>query len=174
MKSNSIKSLVIIILLLIAVSSGSAMAADKKYSGNDYTVSFPSNWSIEKGSGVVEVYSLSPAESTSDRFRENINILSEKIPEQLGLKEYTDVSVKNAGKALTDFKILDRKTITISGKPAERMVYLHNYKGTVLKAAQAIVLSKGKAYLITLTCLPKTYSKYENAFNKALSSFRLK
>lgn len=174
MKLKTAQIIALICLVIIAFASAPANAKGKAYSGSGYTIDFPSDWEIKKGTGMIDVYAMSPIEGTQDKFQENINIVLENVPQGMANKDYVDLSIDNAKKGLTGFSVISRKKITIGGQSAEQMVYEHTYKGIKIKAGQAIVINKGKAYVITLSTLSNTYGTYAPYFEAALKTMKFK
>lgn len=174
MKLKTSKIIALLCLVIIAFASAGAEAKGKIFTGSGYTIDFPSNWEIRKGTGGIDVYALSPLDGVQDKFQENINIVLENVPQGISNKEYVDLSIDNAKKGLTGFNVVSRKKTTIGGMPAEQMVYEHTYKGTKISAGQAIVIHKSKAYVITLSTMTQTYGVYAPYFEAALKTLKFR
>lgn len=174
MKTYTMMIIALLCLVIIAFASAPARAEGETYSGNGYTITFPSGWEIQKGSDPIEVFALSPLEGEQDKFQENINIVLEDVPKDMTNQEYIDLSIDNAKKSLSEFKVVSRKKITIDGQPGEQMVYEHTYKGTKINAGQAIVINKGKSYVVTLSTLNETYAKYAPYLDDSLKTLKFK
>ena len=174
MKLKTTQIIALFCLVIIAFASAPAAAKENIYTGNGYTIKFPSGWEIRKGTGMIDVYALSPLEDTQDKLQENINIITENVPQGMSAKEYIDLSIKNSKDALKGFNVVSRKEIAIDGQTGEQMVFEHVYEGTKIKAGQVIVINKGTAYVITLSTLPDTYAAYAPYLEAALKSMKFK
>lgn len=68
-------------------------------------IDYPEDWEMqEKFMGTVAIF-LSPQESSTDQFRENLNVITQDLSEQpTTLDEYAQTSLAQIKQLMTDFK----------------------------------------------------------------------
>lgn len=147
-----------------------------QFDHSDYTIELPKNWSLdESGTMGTHFTCLSQVTSESDDFRENLNVVSENLKgADISINEYTDISLGNISKVLTDFNLISKKKTIIGEKSA----YVIKYQGTSgvyhLVFEQYLIIHNDWAYIITYTGEENEFSRFHPIASKAAESFRLK
>ena len=172
MKYRTIYMVLLLLVVITIMTPGIAQAKGQKFSGTGYTIVMPAGWEMRKNIGAAEVAVLSPREGAADKFRDNILVGKERLPRTIGLDEYLDISIKNIKKQLKQVKILSRTKLTVSGKPARKIVLTHVMGGNKVKAAQVYVINDKMAYVIALSSVPKDYAKFDKIFNSVVRTFK--
>ncbi len=156
---------------------GLALCAPLALSGcdwfKDYSLTPPDGWEKQDGQGMVDVFYLSPADSSADDFRENIGVTIEKLPENMTIKAYWDQAQTHMDRMFTNLNLLEEEFITLNGKDAVRTVYTHDMGQMKLKQSQYIVVSGKKALVLTCSALQDTYDEYEPTFKKCARTFKV-
>lgn len=117
---------------------------------------------------------LSPHESASDVFRENLNVLVQDISAQpMTLSEYTDMSVDQISQFITDLDILESGETTLAGNPAHKAVYTGKQGVYDFKWMQVWFIKDNKAYVITYTSEIDTYADYLETVQEMIRSFEI-
>ncbi len=174
MKLKTTRVMLLLLLVIIASLSASAIAKEGTYEGTGYSINYPAGWEVKQGTGGIDSYALSPLEGANDKFQENINILLETLPQGMSVQEYITGAIEAAKQGMKGLNVISRKKITVDGQPGELMVYEHTYNGIKLNAGQAIVIKNGNVYIITLSALNETYGTYAPYLDAALKSMKLK
>ncbi|MCX6742050.1 MAG: PsbP-related protein [Candidatus Pacearchaeota archaeon] len=138
-------------------------------------ITYPSNWEKEeKSTGMVIVEFFSPKESVSDAITENLNVVIEDLSAQpMTLNEYTNLSIKNIKLYFTDVNMIDSSATTLGGNSAHKVVYTANMGQYNGKFMQVYTIRNNKAYVITYTAQPSTYSYYLDIINQMINSFEI-
>ncbi len=164
-----------------AGTSTSVENVDMKVSGNDqpyhnaqkgYTIVFPSNWEVKEGFMGLDVFGLSALKNSEDKFRENVNVVTEDLRTPLTLDEYYDLGVKNLSMLLTDFKEIDTGRVDVNGVPARWIVYDHRMGEVRARVLQVIMVKGDRAYIITATATPEEFDSYRGSFDTIVKSFK--
>lgn len=155
-----------------AADSATAVASGK-YANKEkgFSITFPKNWETKEGIAGAVVASLSPRESDSDNFRENVNIVIEDLPKDLTSEEYYQAGIVNLRK-VPDFKEDQKGKITIDGKEAVWLIASHKSSNVSAKMIQYYVVKGKKAYVITGTALADSFGKYKPQFDQIAQSFK--
>lgn len=137
-----------------------------------FSIKFPQDWETKKGVMGTVVMAFSPQEGTSDGFRENANVVVENLPQTFTLDQYTELSLSNMRKLLTDFQMQENGDTTIGGLSAKWYIYTHR-AGSVTATVLQYFLVKGlRAYVISTAAEPGQFSKYKPTFEEIAQTFR--
>lgn len=139
----------------------------------DFSIRFPSDWETQTGDAGVEVMSLSPLDGAGDSFRENVNVVTERLPSRMSLKAYGDASVKNLQKMLSNCSVEEHTTTRIGGEEAGRIVYMHRMQGYDIKVLAYYLVDGRQACVITSTATKQSYARFEAQFEAIAKTFRL-
>lgn len=137
-------------------------------------INYPSDWARNEGSmGTVAMF-LSPLESSSDTFRENVNIIVQDLSAQpMTLKEYTDLSLAQIGEFVTDSNVISSTATVIDGNPANSIIYTGRQGQYIFKWMQAWAIKDNKAYVLTYTANEDTYNAFLSMVQEMLGSFEI-
>jgi len=184
---------VIVVLLLVFVfatgdfkfsasinqnSSTEEMAEPNFFEGSGVSLSYPGDWrQSDTPTGYIAAFS-SPSEGANDYFSENINVKSIDISSQPNstVTQIADLwlTQTSADYSAEDFQIQERNTTTLSGLPAEQLVYLITDGDINGKGMSSIVIKNGNAYLFTFTAeSSESYDRFIDSVNSILSSLEI-
>jgi len=140
-----------------------------------FDIDVPEGWSkIDTSSmGMQTVFLLSPTEGVDDDFRENINIVTERVG-SMDLEKYTELSRKGMIRMLNNFKEENEGSTTISGEPAHWIDYSHSMNLYSFDVRVYLLKKAGVAYIITATARKGSREKWLPLFEKTVSTFRFK
>lgn len=145
--------------------------AIQKPSG-DFDIDPPKGW--EKVDTIMEgkriIFLRSPLEGKGDDFRENVNVLTEKVY-GMGMAEYVDRNIESMKSGLTGFskgRVRDR---TINGMEFTSLKYSHSYYGTIIDAEVYFTIIDKTAYVITCSAKGGSIEDWEPEFEEAVGSF---
>ncbi|MFH1538463.1 MAG: PsbP-related protein [bacterium] len=137
-------------------------------------IKYPSNWTkTEQVMGSVAAF-LSPQETASDIFQENLNVIVQDLSTQpMTLEEFTELSVGQVKQFITDAKILDSNATTLDGNSAHEVVYTGKQGQYNLKFMQVWAIKDNTAYILTYTAEIKKYNNYLNLAQEMMNSFEI-
>ena len=105
-------------------------------------------------------------------FAESVVVGAEKLFLNIDLDAYTELTLKSL--ETPDFKIIDSSKITLSGNPAQMIVFSDkNEFGGDLQALAAWTIIDKNGYFIILGSEPSMYVHYLPTFQKILDSFEI-
>ncbi|MFT6748017.1 MAG: hypothetical protein ACJAZ2_002375 [Glaciecola sp.] len=143
---------------------------------NGYQITYPYNWSSDTSKAMgTDLILFSPTVKGISAFRSNVNILVQDLSAyDLTLDQYVKISVNQIETLITDSKILLNKRTNGTSGPFQKMIYTGKQGKLNLKFEQYYWLVNKKAYVLTLTCDVNNFSKYQQAGEQILNSFKLK
>lgn len=116
---------------------------------------------------------LSPLESDSDLFRENLNIVYEEPDTQMTLEEYFEYSLDWLEWFITNFELNYYKEIELSGLATYEINYTGNDSGYDVDWTQFITLKDGIFYVLTYT-KELDNTTYDQVVVDMIKSFEIK
>ncbi len=148
----------------------------KTYKNEQYQfeIKYLSDWTKqEQVMGSIVAFS-SPQESASDIFLENLNVIVQDLSTQpMTLSDYTDLSVDQISRLITDSNIIDSSATTLAGNPAHKLVYTGKHEQHNLKWMQVWTIKNNKVYLISCTAEVDKYSDFLRTIQQMINSFKL-
>ena len=156
--------------------SSTVLAAPFVSKANGYTVTPPAGWQQKDlgGAGGVETAFF---DAPKNKFSSNFNMVvtqakgMQKISDTATLKAIGDQLQTSLSTSLAGFKLISRKTDTLSGQPA---VYITYYGPNKLQLAQYVTIYKEKAYVLTFTAQPAEFAKLQTKFITVKNSFKFR
>ena len=115
---------------------------------SDFSIRYPSDWTLQPESESAVFYLYAPAESESDRFRENVSLVVEVLPNG---KYDADSYVKEAIKLLQG-QVTTNERVVRAGHEGRRLVYTQRPALDVVTTNELYVwVINGKAYLLAFS-----------------------
>tara|TARA_B110001469_G_C9483296_1_gene242192 strand:- start:192 stop:749 length:558 start_codon:yes stop_codon:yes gene_type:complete len=145
-------------------------------SEDKFEISHPSNWTINKSGQMGMSFSLtSPLSNTSDKFRENVNLIIQDLTGyDLDLEKYVELSVGQIKTLVTNGKIISNKRQKNDNQEYQKTIYTGKQGIYDLKFEQYYWVIDNKAFVLTLTCEEKRFNSYQTTGVRILNSFKLK
>ena len=122
--------------------------------------------------GMTVVF-LEPRSDPSDTFRENVNVVVEKLPTGINLDRYVKVSNENMLKLMTDYSEASSERVKLDENDAQRIVYQHRMGVFNLKCLLYLVVRNGRGYVLTCTARDNEYENHEATFEKTCKTFKI-
>lgn len=114
----------------------------------EFRIRYPSDWTLQPESENTVFYLYAPAESGGDRFRENVSLVVEVLPNG---KYDADSYVKEAVKLL-QVQVTKNERVEWAGHEARRLVYTQRPALDVVTTNELYVwVINGKAYLLAFS-----------------------
>jgi hypothetical protein len=153
----------------IDVADGYELYENSEY---DFAMQYPADWSAEEGAYGSVVAFISPVDE-GDLFAENINILTEEIPDELdlNLNGYVNLNKTQLENFITEYELVDEGDVDLNGTDAKYLVYQGTQGVNTLKWYQVYTLTDDQAFVITSTAGVDTYADFEDAFMDMVGTF---
>jgi hypothetical protein len=141
-----------------------------------FSIQYPSNWELNtSGQMGTSFILLSERSSTTDEFRENINLLVQDISQyNLNLDQFVKLSEEQIAKMITDSEISLNKRTKLNGKEFQQLIYTGKQGELSLIFQQYYSVIDGTAYVLTFTCHETEYESRKSEGAKILDSFNIK
>ena len=137
----------------------------------DFSIRYPSDWTLQPESENAVFYLYAPAESEADRFRENVSLVVEVLPNG---KYDADSYVKEAIKLLQG-QVTANERVVRAGHEGGRLVYTQRPALDVVTTNELYVwVINGKAYLLAFSRESGNEGDQANAGERILKTFELK
>lgn len=138
---------------------------------SDFSIRYPSDWTLQPESENAVFYLYAPAESDADRFRENVSLVVEVLPNG---KYDADSYVKEAIKLLQG-QVTTNERIVRAGHEGRRLIYTQRPALDVMTTNELYVwVINGKAYLLAFSRESGNEGDQANAGERILQTFELK
>lgn len=146
------------------------------YESRDYgiKINYPMDWiKREQFMGTVVMF-LSPTESASDIFQENLVVTVNDLSAQpITLEESVDPDINQLKMIVTDFKLVDSSATSLAGNPAHKVVYTGKDGQYNLEWMQVWTIKDDKAYIVTYTAEQDKYSEFLGTVEEMVQSFEI-
>lgn len=149
-----------------------------QYKNSDYgmTIAYPESWDMQESSAKIlpDVIAkfISPQESESDPFQEQISVTVEDLASALSLDEYTKSAKEQIVRLNPGAKIISEKKMTLGSRAAYNIVYSVKEAQKSLQKMETWTLKDFKVYSVTYEAEADKYSEYENVAKKMLRSVK--
>ena len=114
----------------------------------DFSIRYPSDWTLQPESENAVFYLYAPAESEADRFRENVSLVVEVLPNG----KYDADSYVNEAIKLMQVQVTKNERVEWAGHVGRRLVYTQRPALDILTTNELYVwVINGKAYLLAFS-----------------------
>lgn len=138
---------------------------------SDFSIRYPSDWTLQPESESAVFYLYAPAESEADRFRENVSLVVEVLPNG---KYDADSYVKEAIK-LMQGQVTTNERVVRAGHVGRRLVYTQQPALDIVTTNELYVwVVNGKAYLLAFSREEGNDGDQADAGERILQTFELK
>ena len=137
----------------------------------DFSIRYPSDWTLQPESENAVFYLYAPAESEADRFRENVSLVVEVLPNG---KYDADSYVKEAIKLLQG-QVTTNERVEWAGHVGRRLIYTQRPALDVVTTNELYVLViNGKAYLLAFSRESGNEGDQADAGERILQTFEFR
>ncbi len=158
-----------LLLLVLFAALGAGTLLTYTNAEKHYTIKYPSEWTKSEQKGYVAF--LSPLDSASDDFRENVNVMVQDLSANpVDLDQYTSIT-KSQIEGMEGSSIISIKDKMVGGLKGKEVNYNLKYNGRLLRLKAYYTIKGKEAYLLTFTALPESYSRYELVGKDVMDSF---
>ena len=137
----------------------------------DFSIRYPSDWTLQPESENAVFYLYAPAESDGDRFRENVSLVVEVLPNgKYDADSYVEEAVK-----LLQVQVTTNERVVRAGQEARRLVYTQRPALDVVTTNELYVwVINGKAYLLAFSREEGNDGEQAVTGKRILQTFELK
>ncbi len=115
---------------------------------------------------------VSPLDDSLDEFRENVNVVGEKLGQYISLDEYMKISTRNMARVLTIFEKEETGRWRIDAGEVGWIRYTHRQGIYHIRGLATIFLEGNQAFVVTCTAESDRFMKYRGLFKLMSKSFR--
>ena len=141
-----------------------------------YSIKYPYDWTMDNNGAYGTAFLLlSPKSSGSDRFQENINLVSQDVSEYgIDLDAYMELSFGQLRQLATNFHIISTDKIKNAAHPYYKLIYTMDQGHFNLQLEQLYWVVNKQAYVLTFTCEVDAFEAYQEIGEKIMKTFVLK
>lgn len=177
MRRNAAYVLVTSMVLAAAAWAGCSSSAPSEpgryvSTKDKYSIVYPEGWELKEGMMGTSSIALSPQEGETDTFRENINVVVERLPTAMSLDRYHDANVTELKRILGEDAEIDVADVELGDVNARRLDYSMTMGQLRTRALAFLAVSGKRGYVITCSALPDTLDRYRGTFEEAAETFR--
>ena len=137
----------------------------------DFSIRYPSDWTLQPESENAVFYLYAPAESDGDRFRENVSLVVEVLPSgQYDADSYVEEAVK-----LLQIQVTKNERVEWAGHVGRRLIYTQRPALDIVTTNELYVwVINGKAYLLAFSREEGNDGEQAITGQRILQTFELK
>ncbi|MBP6387149.1 MAG: hypothetical protein KA313_11265 [Pseudarcicella sp.] len=141
----------------------------------EYKIEYPKNWKIDTSKFIgTDFYIFSTLENKDDKFRENINEITQNLKgKDIDLEKFKQISDNQVLKLTNNSEVIESVIIKEKNKEYFKLKYIMTQGVFRLIITSICYIKDEKAYLLTFTCESEKYDQYEKVANEMLNSFCL-
>jgi hypothetical protein len=142
----------------------------------EYSIEYPESWELDRSGHMGMSFMLLSKQITpDDRFKENVNLLIQKLAGlNIDLDKFVAISEEQIKTLITNSNLLESKRLSKNGKTFHKVVYTGDQGVMKFKFEQYCWVQNEKAYIVTFTCEASQFDLYRETGEKILDSFQLK
>jgi eukaryotic-like serine/threonine-protein kinase len=142
-------------------------------------IKYALDWEMEHIHNVVtgeNATFLSPKNSSTDKYRENVSIRVENLRNsQTTLPSYTKSAIEEIEKYYRDAKTIESSSTKLAKKPANLVVYTGKDENSLpIKNLEVWTIDRGKVYIVSYKAEPDRYYQFLETAMTMINSFELK
>jgi hypothetical protein len=134
----------------------------------DFVIHYPRDWEKQENISGAVFCILSGLTSAGDLFRENVNLVTERLTKDINLDKYASLSLK---KIDSKYKVKEKKKYIAGGQEYYHIRFVGDDR---LQIEQNYFVKNKKAYILTFTYEPQESERIKNEGDKIIRSFRFK
>ncbi|MFN6561130.1 MAG: protein kinase domain-containing protein [Nostoc sp. ChiSLP01] len=140
-------------------------------------IKYPANWEYtgtpDRITGNVVKF-ISPKESATDTYLENVNLIIQDLPEERReLEQFTKFYLDEIQQSDPNTKILEQGNTQLTNRPAYQVTYTLEEEGIKIQRLQVWMVKNNKAYIMTYTADVAQYSKYLQTAQAMINSLEI-
>ncbi len=166
-------TLMIVFLFVFSALAAPPLLTRYKSARYGFSIQIPTTWQIKEGFMGTLLIAISPLDDSLDEFRENINVVGEKLGRYMSLDEYMKISVRNMARVLTIFEREETGRWRTEAGEVGWIRYTHRQGIYRIRGLATVFLAGDRAFVVTSTAESDRFMKYKSLFELVSKSFRL-
>ena len=147
----------------------------KTFDQPNYSIQYPITWDLDQNGQMQTSFLVAaPLESKNDKFRKNVSLLIQDLPDDTNLSEFVKMAEQQIQNCISSYDLIESKRIIDKRGEYHRIIYSGNHEIFELKFQQHYWKSKDEVYILTFTCEEHKFDYFQELGEKILSSFVLK
>ena len=138
----------------------------------NYAIDYPAQWQ-KKDMPKLDLVLFAPGKEGNTEPQASMNVVSEKVDENVTLDQFYSESISNLTTALKEVQIQKSGDLQLHGTPSKWVIYTHVMQGVKFEVLQYFLVAKDTIYLITFSASAETFNSYSAQFERTAASFRL-
>ena len=142
------------------------------YSKSDgFSLVFPPGWARKENVMGTTVMAMRPEEA-GEEFRENVNVVVERLASPMDVGEYLSLSLANLSRLLAEGAELEVADAELGGAPAKRIIYETTLGQVRVKGLLVLAVKGQRGYAMTCSATPETFETFRPTFDEIAGTFR--
>lgn len=139
-------------------------------------IMYPDGWTIDTtGSDDLEFFIYSPLVLADDKFQENINLTTEKLPNNsITTEYYIERALEMVKSSFGEVDVIENKEHKGNFGTYRTIIYSGDMSGVKLKWKQSVYIKNATAYIVSYTAMDNTYDDFKVVSDKVMNSFIVK
>jgi len=147
-------------------------------SENNYSLSYPSDWEVDRSGQMNTLFILfSPLSSPSDYFKENVNLIIQDLKGyDIDLDQYVEISENQINTLIKEGKLISSTRMPKAddmNTEYHKTVFTGKEGIFDLKFVQYYWVENESAYVVTFTSEVKSFEAFQESGLEILNSFRI-
>jgi hypothetical protein len=136
-----------------------------------FTLDYPQGWTVNDQPGVAAL--LVNQASAQDGFAESVNVVTEELPGEIPLDDYTEATMRNLEAGFGQIDVIEEGPTTIGGLPAHSIEYRAEQQGQTLSFFQTWLIDETTAFVLTYTGANEGFEELRPEADTIIESFRV-
>ncbi|MFA5059476.1 MAG: PsbP-related protein [Candidatus Omnitrophota bacterium] len=141
--------------------------ADQKFS-----IQLPDSWEKQDGAEGIVFVGVSPVEDSSDVFQENINVVSQMLPQKIELEKLFTDNIEQLRSIAKNFFEEERGQTSIAGSDARWIIFSSGEGQIQVRILMYMFLQENRAFAINCVAISDKFPKYKYTFQRIAKSLR--
>ena len=138
------------------------------------SLQYPQSWEMREHMLGTVVSFISPLEGSGDHIRENVNLVTQELPENaVTLESYSDGTLRALKTFNPSMFLIASEGTVVGGLSAHSITYEQDTGLGRIQFRQVWFLRGNEAFLFTFTAEPENFERYEKAFRTMLETMKI-
>jgi hypothetical protein len=136
-----------------------------------YSIEYPKDWQKQEIPR-LDIVLLSPPKNAESQSHATMNLVSEKIGDQVSLDHFYTQSIQHLKNELKEVNIEKSGDVNIHGLPSKWIQYSHKMMDTNFRVLQYFLVANGNIYLMTFSAMGENFDHFRPTYESIANSFR--
>ncbi len=143
---------------------------------NGFSIDYPDEWEVsERASMPGTTTFITPLQGGGDTFRENVTIVVQGVPaDATTLDEFTEMALAQGRELIPRFMVLESRSATLAGNPAQQVVYTGLQGERDLRWLQMWTLVGDQVYILTYTAEEDEFTAFRSVVQQMITSMEIR